>query len=60
MSTLKLIIEFKFSSILSADEESNKILNFLYSNISDEIFFSNYNQKKCHLDFYEMSKKVVN
>ncbi len=35
----KLMIKFLISS---ADEELNKMLNFLYSYISDKMFFSNY------------------
>ncbi len=36
----------KSNSMLSADEESNKMLNFLQLNISDEMFFSNYDWKR--------------
>ena len=42
---LKLIIKFEFS-MSSADTEFNKMMNFLYLNISDEMFFSNYSWKR--------------
>ena len=32
--------------MLSANKELNKMLNFLHSNISDEMFFSNYDWKR--------------
>ena len=33
-------------SMLLTDEELNEMLNFLYLNILDEMFFSNYDQKR--------------
>ena len=46
-STSKLMIKF---SMLLTDKESNEMLNFFYSNIFDEMFFSNYDQKKIVTD----------
>ena len=43
MSMSKSMIEF---SMLLTNEELNEILNFFHFNISDEMFFSNYSQKR--------------
>ena len=44
-------------SMSSADKELNKMLNFFQSNISDEVFFSNYSQKRMSFRALQNVKK---
>ena len=53
-STSKSTNEFSMSS---ADTEFNEMMNFLHSNISDEMFFSNYNQKRMSFRLLQNVKK---
>ena len=43
--------------MLSVDKESNEMLNFLHSNISDEMFFSNYDWKRMSFRVLQDIKK---
>ena len=55
-STSASISTIKFS-MSSADEKSNEMLNFLHSNISDEMFFSNYSWKRMSFKTLQNVKK---